>query len=90
MRELARDAVRKSLVLLKNDGGVLPLKRSGRILLVGNSGLLAMSRDGGRTLDLHWAPGGRGFSNVVEADGGIILAGESGVTTLNPDWLARR
>jgi beta-glucosidase len=27
--------VRKSLVLLKNDGGVLPLKRKGRILLVG-------------------------------------------------------
>ena len=62
----------------------------GRILLVGNSGLLAMSRDGGRTLDLHWAPGGRGFSSVVEANGAIILAGESGITTLNPDWLARR
>ncbi|HYC96022.1 MAG TPA: glycoside hydrolase family 3 N-terminal domain-containing protein, partial [Sphingomicrobium sp.] len=34
-RELAREAVRKSLVLLKNDGGILPLKRGGRILLVG-------------------------------------------------------
>jgi beta-glucosidase len=34
-RELAREAVRKSLVLLKNDGGVLPLKRNGRILVVG-------------------------------------------------------
>jgi beta-glucosidase len=34
-RELAREAVRKSLVLLKNDGGVLPLKRGGRILVVG-------------------------------------------------------
>ena len=62
----------------------------GRILLVGNSGLLAMSRDGGRTLDVHFAPGGRGFSNVVEADGAIILAGEGGITALNPDWLARR
>lgn len=62
----------------------------GRILLVGNSGLLALGRDGGTTLDLHWAPGGRGFSNVVEADGAIILAGESGITTLNPDWLVRR
>jgi photosystem II stability/assembly factor-like uncharacterized protein len=70
-----------------NGGKVLS---DGRILLVGNSGLLAMSRDGGRTLDLHWAPGGRGFSNVVEADGAIILAGESGITPLNPDWLARR
>jgi beta-glucosidase len=34
-RELAREAVRKSLVLLKNDGGVLPLKRQGRVLVVG-------------------------------------------------------
>ncbi len=34
-RALAREAVRKSLVLLKNDGGALPLKRSGRILVVG-------------------------------------------------------
>jgi beta-glucosidase len=35
LRELAREAVRKSLVLLKNDGNVLPLKREGKILLVG-------------------------------------------------------
>ena len=35
IRELAREAVRKSLVLLKNDGGVLPLRREGRILVVG-------------------------------------------------------
>ena len=35
VRELAREAVRKSLVLLKNDRGVLPLRRSGRILVVG-------------------------------------------------------
>lgn len=35
VRELAREAVRKSLVLLKNDGHALPLKRQGRILVVG-------------------------------------------------------
>jgi beta-glucosidase len=35
VRELAREAVRKSLVLLKNDGNVLPLPRTGRILVVG-------------------------------------------------------
>lgn len=35
IRVLAREAVRKSLVLLKNDGGVLPLRRQGKILLVG-------------------------------------------------------
>jgi beta-glucosidase len=32
---LAREAVRKSLVLLKNDRGVLPLRSGGRILVVG-------------------------------------------------------
>ena len=35
VRDLAREAVRKSMVLLKNDGGVLPLRRGGRILVVG-------------------------------------------------------
>lgn len=35
VRELAREAVRKSLVLLKNDRGVLPLRRTGKILVVG-------------------------------------------------------
>jgi len=35
VRELAREAVRESLVLLKNDGDVLPLQRRSRILVVG-------------------------------------------------------
>jgi len=35
IRTLAREAVRKSLVLLKNNGGVLPLKRGGKVLVVG-------------------------------------------------------
>ncbi len=34
-RELAREAVRKSLVLLKNNGKALPLNRTSRILVVG-------------------------------------------------------
>ena len=35
VRELSREAVRESLVLLKNDNGVLPLRRGGRLLVVG-------------------------------------------------------
>ena len=35
VRALAREAVRKSLVLLKNDRGILPLRRAGKILVVG-------------------------------------------------------
>ena len=34
-REVAREAVRKSLVLLKNEGGVLPLDKGGRVLVTG-------------------------------------------------------
>src|SRR3546814_8826638 len=34
-RELSRRAVRESLVLLKNDGGLLPLPRDRRVLVVG-------------------------------------------------------
>jgi beta-glucosidase len=35
-REVARDAVRKSLVLLKNDNKVLPLARTSKVLLTGS------------------------------------------------------
>jgi beta-glucosidase len=35
VRELAREAVRKSLVLIKNDNNALPLRRDGKILVVG-------------------------------------------------------
>jgi len=59
----------------------------GRVLLVGNSGLLAVSNDDCQTLALHWAPQGQGFGQLVEAGGRIILAGETGVGTLEPAWL---
>ena len=36
-RDLAREAVRKSLVLLQNNGGVLPLDRQARILVAGKN-----------------------------------------------------
>jgi beta-glucosidase len=36
-RSLAREAVRKSLVLLKHEGGVLPLRRDARILVAGRN-----------------------------------------------------
>lgn len=67
-----------------NAGRVLA---DGRILLVGNSGLLVVSKDDGQTLELHWAPGGRGYSAVTESGDQIILAGETGITLLDPAWL---
>jgi len=59
----------------------------GRVLLVGNSGLLAVSNDDCQTLALHWAPQGQGFGQLIEAGGKIILVGETGVGTLDPAWL---
>ena len=50
VRNLAREAVRKSLVLLKNNGGVLPLKRGGRILVVGKGADSLPMQSGGWSL----------------------------------------
>jgi photosystem II stability/assembly factor-like uncharacterized protein len=61
----------------------------GRVLLVGNNGLLALSRDGGQTFELHSSGRGRGFAAFVEVDGRIILAGEGGITPLDPAWLGQ-
>jgi beta-glucosidase len=47
---LAREAVRKSLVLLKNDHGVLPLRRGGRILVVGAGAASMPMQTGGWSL----------------------------------------
>jgi beta-glucosidase len=50
VRDLAREAVRKSLVLMKNNDGVLPLKRTGRILVVGKGGDSLPMQTGGWSL----------------------------------------
>jgi photosystem II stability/assembly factor-like uncharacterized protein len=63
----------------------------GRVMLVGNSGLIAESADGGQSFVLHMAKPGKGFASLVEKPGGgILFAGESGVTPLDPAWLKSR
>ena len=62
----------------------------GRVLLVGNSGLLALSRDGGQTFEVHWSPSGKGLAALTEAGGSVVLAGEAGITLLDPSWLEAR
>ena len=49
-RELARQAVRESLVLLKNENKVLPLKQGQRVLLVGKYGDSISGQSGGWSL----------------------------------------
>ncbi|MFF9086493.1 glycoside hydrolase family 3 N-terminal domain-containing protein [Streptomyces sp. NPDC014991] len=67
-RELARQAVRESQVLLKNDGGVLPLARSARLFVAGRSADDIGNQSGG------WTVGWQGRSGPV-TDGTTVLQG---------------
>jgi len=54
-RALAREAVRKSLVLLKNDGGLLPLSPHGHVLVAGDAADDLGRQAGGWTIDWQGA-----------------------------------
>ena len=70
-RALAREAVRKSLVLLKNDSAALPLKAGQRILVVGKNADNMPNQTGGWTLT--WQ--GTDNKNSDFPNGDTILAG---------------
>ncbi len=70
-RELARKLVQESLVLLKNDGDVLPLARNKKILVVGKSADSMANQSGGWTLT--WQ--GTENRNSDFPNGDTILAG---------------
>ena len=70
-RALARRAVRESLVLLKNDGGVLPLKASARVLVAGDGADDIGKQAGGWTIS--WQ--GTGNTNADFPRGESIWAG---------------
>ncbi len=69
--EVARRAVRESLVLLKNNGGVLPLKAGQTVLVVGDGADNIGKQAGGWTLS--WQGGD--FDNTFFPNGETILEG---------------
>ncbi|WJY19693.1 glycoside hydrolase family 3 N-terminal domain-containing protein [Alteriqipengyuania flavescens] len=94
-REVAREAVRKSLVLLKNDG-VLPIAPGGRLLVAGEGADDIARQSGGWTLswqgtghDNSQFPGATslfaGLKSAVEAGGGSAVHSPDGSFEQRPD-----
>ena len=95
-REVARQAVRESLVLLKNAGGVLPLQPKQRILVAGDGADDVGKQAGGWTL--NWQGTGttrkdfpnadsiyEGIAQQAEAAGGEALLSVEGRYAQKPD-----
>ncbi len=94
-RAIAREAVRKSLVLLKNDG-VLPIRSSARVLVAGSGADDIGKQAGGWTLSWQGTgntnadfPGAEsiwaGLKSAVEAGGGQATLSVDGAFDRKPD-----
>lgn len=94
--ELAREAVSKSLVLLKNDNAVLPIRNKAQVLVAGSgadnmamqAGGWTISWQGTDTTAADFANGqtiGRAISNAVKANGGAAEISTMGAFETNPD-----
>lgn len=94
-RALAREAVRKSLVLLKNDG-VLPVKASANVLVAGSAADSISQQSGGWTLS--WQGDGNtnadfpnaqsiysGIAEAMKAGGGSATFSADGSYATRPD-----
>lgn len=93
---LAREAVAKSLVLLKNDGGVLPIKPGARVLIAGpgaddmamQAGGWTISWQGTDTVAADFPNGrtiGRALAAAVEEAGGTATVSPAGEVAARPD-----
>lgn len=95
-RAVARQAVRESLVLLKNDGGLLPLRRDLTVLVAGDGADDIGKQCGGWTITWQGTgnsnddfPGATsiwaGIRDAVEAGGGRAILSPDGRTDTPPD-----
>lgn len=95
-RAVARQAVRESLVLLKNANGLLPLDRASRVLVAGDGADNIGKQSGGWTITWQGTgnensefPGGTsiwgGIRQVVEAAGGQAVLSADGSFEVRPD-----
>jgi beta-glucosidase len=74
-RAVAREAVRKSLVLLKNENNVLPIAKDANVFVAGSSAASLRKQCGGWTI--HW----QGMTSDGETSGTNILQGIQSLST---------
>src|SRR5690606_10478459 len=95
-RAIARQAVRESLVLLKNNNNLLPLRRDLNVLVAGDGADNIGKQSGGWTISWQGTgnsnsdfPGGtsiyQGIAGVVKSAGGTAVLNEDGKYTHKPD-----
>lgn len=95
-RAIAREAVRKSLVLLKNQGNILPIKAGKSVLVAGSGADSIEQQSGGWTL--NWQGDGNsndefqaaqtiydGLNEALTAGGGTAILSPDGSFTNKPD-----
>nr|WP_156796135.1 glycoside hydrolase family 3 protein [Brevundimonas subvibrioides] len=94
-RALAREAVRQSLVLLKNNGSVLPIQPGARVMVAGSADNIGQAA-GGWTINWQGTgntradfPNGEsiweGLKDAVEASGGTAVLSATGTYETRPD-----